>query len=134
MDGQVVVAIQHAVFARPFLRVVKFLEIGDAPPRVVELDELGVRPPRGRRGGDLTFESPEEVEEILDLLRGVVRDTAATLWDDLDDPDRLEPTHGVHDRLLAHPELSLHLLDLDPRSDRVAAGEKPLLELVEESR
>jgi hypothetical protein len=67
----VVLAIEQAVPARPFLRVVELLEIGDALPRVVELGELGVRSPGGRRGGDLAFEPAEEVEEIPDLLRGV---------------------------------------------------------------
>ena len=67
-----VLAIEDAVFVRPLLRVVKLLEIGDALPCVVEFDELGVRSPCGRCGSDLTFESTEEVEEVPDLLRGVV--------------------------------------------------------------
>src|SRR5262249_23148991 len=69
---------------------------------------------------------------IPDLLRGVGGDPAAALRDDLDEPGDLEPAHGLHNRLLAHPELCLHLLDRNPGSDRVAAVEEPLLELVED--
>jgi hypothetical protein len=132
VDDQVVLAIEVAIPACPFCGVGKLLQIGDALPRVVEIGELGVRSPFGRRGGDLAFEPAEEVEEIPDLLRGVGGDPAAALRDDLDEPGDLEPAHGLHDRLLAHPELRLHLLDRNPGSDRVAAVEEPLLELVED--
>src|SRR6266704_322433 len=119
VDDQVIFAIAEAIIARSLLGVIELLEIGDALPCVVELGELGVGSSCGRGGSDLTFETTEEVEEIPDFLRGVGGDPAAALRDDLDDPGGLEPAHGVHDRLLAHPEFRLYFLDRDPGADRV---------------
>jgi hypothetical protein len=132
VQDQVVLAIAQPISARPFAGVIEPVEIGDALPGVVELDQLGVRSSYRRGGSDLTFEAAEEVEEVLNLLRRVGGHPAAALRHDLDDPGGLEPAHGVHDRLLAHPELRLHVLDRDPGADRVAAGQEPRLELVQD--
>ena len=94
--------------------------------------ELGVGASKGGSGSDLALETAEQVEEVEDLLRGVARHSAATLRHDLDDADGLEAPHGVHDGLLADPELGLDLLDRDPRPCRVLAAEQALLELVED--
>jgi hypothetical protein len=105
VDEAVELAVEHPVAVCPGLGVVLVAQPADAGVHVVQVRQVGISAATGCDTGDRTLEGGEQREEVADLLRVVARHSAADLRDDLDQPVGLQPAQGVHDRLLADPQL-----------------------------